>query len=74
MIKNAFRFCTECRTKVLLASSFLTTNADPSKEKGYVSSLYDGIKRCQSGHIHLPLKTEYIHSIIGRAQPEIMGR
>lgn len=70
-----FRFCSECRTKVLLASSLLTTTeTDPTKEKGYVSSLYADIKRCTGGHVHLPLNIEYISSIIGRAQPELMGR
>ncbi|XP_058794088.1 gametogenetin-binding protein 2-like [Phymastichus coffea] len=68
------KFCSECRTKVLLASSLLTNETDPTKEKGYVSALYADIKRCSGGHVHLPLNTEYISSIIGRAQPELMGR
>ncbi|OXU28641.1 hypothetical protein TSAR_011605 [Trichomalopsis sarcophagae] len=68
------KFCSECRTKVLLASSLLTSETDPTKEKGYVSSLYANIKRCAGGHVHLPVNTEYISSIIGRAQPELMGR
>ncbi|XP_011503263.1 PREDICTED: gametogenetin-binding protein 2-like [Ceratosolen solmsi marchali] len=68
------KFCSECRTKVLLASSLLTTESDPIKEKGYVSSLYADIKRCTGGHIHLPLNIDYIGSIIRRAQPELMGR
>ncbi|XP_043484649.1 gametogenetin-binding protein 2-like [Leptopilina heterotoma] len=69
------RFCSECRTKVLLASSLLMTDADPSKEKGFVPTLYAGIKRCTAeSHVHLPINTEYIHTIIGRAQPEIIGR
>lgn len=68
------RFCSECRTKVLLASSLLTTEGDPTKEKGYVSSLYADIKRCSGGHVHLPIDIDYISSIIGRAQPELMGR
>ncbi|XP_015604468.1 gametogenetin-binding protein 2-like isoform X2 [Cephus cinctus] len=69
------RFCGECRTKVLLASSLLTTEPDPRTEKGYVASLYNGIKRCiPERHVHLPTNTEYISTIIGRAQPELMGR
>lgn len=70
-----FRFCGECRTKVLLASSLLTSEPEPSKEKGYVAALYSGIKRCISDHhVHLPTNTEYISTLIGRAQPELMGR
>lgn len=70
-----YRFCGECRTKVLLASSLLTTEPEPTKEKGYVAALYSGIKRCMRGsHVHLPTSTDYISTLIGRAQPELMGR
>ncbi|XP_020293016.1 gametogenetin-binding protein 2-like isoform X3 [Pseudomyrmex gracilis] len=69
------RFCAECRNKVLLASSLLTREPEPTKEKGYVAVLYSGIKRCISeNHVHLPAITEYIGTLIGRAQPELMGR
>ncbi|KAK2586730.1 hypothetical protein KPH14_011765 [Odynerus spinipes] len=69
------RFCAECRTKVLLASSLLTTEPEPTKETGYVAALYSGIKRCIPGrHVHLPTSTDYISTLIGRAQPELMGR
>ncbi|XP_057321516.1 gametogenetin-binding protein 2-like [Microplitis mediator] len=69
------RFCGECRTKVLLASTLLTSEPNPSKEKGYVAALYKDIKRCTpDNHVHLPTNTDYISKLIGRAQPEIMGR
>ncbi|XP_067215566.1 gametogenetin-binding protein 2-like isoform X2 [Linepithema humile] len=69
------RFCGECRNKVLLASSLLTREPEPTKEKGYVPVLYSGIKRCiNEHHVHLPAITEYIGTLIGRAQPEVMGR
>lgn len=69
------RFCGECRTKVLLASSLLTSEPEPTKEKGYVAALYSGIKRCiRDRHVHLPTSTDYISTLIGRAQPELMGR
>lgn len=69
------RFCAECRTKVLLASSLLTTEPEPTKETGYVAALYSGIKRCiPDRHVHLPTNTDYISTLIGRAQPELMGR
>lgn len=48
---------------------------EPCKEKGYVSSLYAGIKRClPDKHIHLPVNTEYITTLISRAEPELLGR
>ncbi|XP_034946230.1 gametogenetin-binding protein 2-like [Chelonus insularis] len=69
------RFCGECRTKVLLASTLLTSESEPMKEKGYVPALYAGIKRCiPERHVHLPTNTDYISSLIDRAQPEIIGR
>lgn len=74
-IAISLRFCAECRNKVLLASSLLTREPEPAKEKGYVAVLYSGIRRCIADrHVHLPTMTEYIGTLIGRAQPELMGR
>ncbi|XP_066157364.1 gametogenetin-binding protein 2-like isoform X1 [Euwallacea fornicatus] len=68
------RFCGECRTKVLRAYTLLVEEPEPTKEKGYVSSLYSGIRRClQDKHIHLSPKTEYITKLINRAEPELLG-
>ncbi|XP_011156996.1 gametogenetin-binding protein 2-like isoform X2 [Solenopsis invicta] len=68
------RFCAECRNKVLLASSLLTREPDPTKEKGYVAVLYKEIRRCEK-HVHLPHHTEYMTTLLGRAQPwALMGR
>ncbi|KAJ3642523.1 hypothetical protein Zmor_025292 [Zophobas morio] len=68
------RFCCECRTKVLKAYTLLMEESEPCKEKGYVTSLYAGIKRClPDKHIHLPINTEYIMKLISRAEPELLG-
>ncbi|KAJ8967503.1 hypothetical protein NQ314_002818 [Rhamnusium bicolor] len=68
------RFCGECRTKVLKAYTLLVEEPEPNKEKGYVSSLYSGIKRClPDKHIHLQTKTDYITKLISRAEPELLG-
>ncbi|KAL3268221.1 hypothetical protein HHI36_007345 [Cryptolaemus montrouzieri] len=68
------RFCGECRTKVLKAYTLLVEEPEPCKEKGYVSSLYAGIKRClPDKHIHLQTKTDYITKLISRAEPELLG-
>ncbi|CAG9860789.1 unnamed protein product [Phyllotreta striolata] len=68
------RFCGECRTKVLKAYSLLVEEKEPTKEKGYVSSLYAGIKRClPDKHIHLQTKTDLITKLISRAEPELLG-
>ncbi|GLV41944.1 uncharacterized protein CBL_00406 [Carabus blaptoides fortunei] len=69
------RFCGECRTKVLRAYTLLVEEPEPCKEKGYVSALYAGIKRClPDKHLHLQTKTDYISKLISRAEPELMGR
>lgn len=53
----------------------LVEDPDPTKEKGYVSSLYAGIKRClPDKHIHLQPKTDTITKLISRAEPELLGR
>ncbi|KAI4460999.1 gametogenetin-binding protein 2 [Holotrichia oblita] len=56
------------------AYSLLIEDPEPCKEKGYVSTLYAGIKRCiPDKHIHLQTKTEYIAKLISRAEPELLG-
>ncbi|EFA10614.1 gametogenetin-binding protein 2-like [Tribolium castaneum] len=68
------RFCGECRTKVLRAYTLLMEEAEPCKEKGYITQLYAGIKRClRDKHIHLPIQTDYITKLISRAEPELLG-
>jgi hypothetical protein len=69
------KFCQECRTKVEKAYTLLMSEANPAKEKGYVTAIYNGIKRClKDKHIHLPIKDHYIDDLIKRAEPEIIGR
>jgi hypothetical protein len=68
------KFCQECRTKVEKAYNLLMNEANPAKEKGYVTQIYNGIKRClKDKHIHLPIETDYIDDLIKRAEPEIIG-
>lgn len=53
----------------------LVEETEPCKEKGYVSTLYAGIKRClPEKHLHLQTKTDYITKLINRAEPELLGR
>ncbi|KAK7086590.1 Gametoproteintin-binding protein 2 [Halocaridina rubra] len=71
------RFCQECKNKVHRAFDILVGNItiDPAKEKGYVASLYSGIRRCEAKrHIHVPADTDYVSHIITRAEPELQGR
>lgn len=68
------KFCQECRTKVEKAYTLLMNEANPAKEKGYVTAIYNGIKRClKDKHIHLPIEFDYIDDLIKRAEPEIIG-
>lgn len=71
------RFCQECKNKVHRAFDILVGHItiDPAKEKGYVASLYSGIRRCEAKrHIHVPADTDYVSHIITRAEPELQGR
>ena len=69
------KFCQECRTKVEKAYTLLMVEPTPAKEKVYVATIYQGIKRClKDKHIHLPTKVDYIDELIKRAEPEIVGR
>ncbi|KAG5683430.1 hypothetical protein PVAND_012711 [Polypedilum vanderplanki] len=68
------KFCQECRTKVEKAYTLLMSEPNPTKEKGYVTAIYNGIKRClKDTHIHLPTEFDYIDDLIKRAEPEIIG-
>lgn len=71
------KFCQECRTKVEKAYTLLMSEPNPTKEKGYVSAIFNGIKRCLKDkphtHIHLPIEIDYIDDLIKRAEPEIIG-
>lgn len=45
------------------------------KEKGFVPSLYAGIRRCSpNNHIHVEQRTDYIMSLILAAEPELIGK
>lgn len=68
-------FSMNCKMFYFLAYSLLVEEPDPYKEKGYVATLYSGIKCCKEDkHIHLQTKTDYISKLIGRAEPELLGR
>lgn len=69
------KFCADCRTKVEKAYTLLINENNPSKESGYVASLYAGIKKCITNkHIHLQTKLDYIDTLIKKAEPELNGR
>ena len=53
----------------------INVDSNSSKEKGYVASLYNGIKRCPvNKHIHVDFESDYIMHLITRAEPELQGR
>lgn len=69
------KFCSDCRTKVEKAYNLLVNESNPSKETGYVASLYAGItKKCIANkHIHLLTDLDYIDTLIRKAEPELNG-
>ncbi|KAK2714058.1 gametogenetin-binding protein 2-like isoform X3 [Artemia franciscana] len=69
------RFCPECRLKVNRAYSLLMGEVDPSEEKGYKPVLYAGLKCCPNEkHVHVQIDSDLISLLIGRAEPELLGR
>lgn len=69
-----YRFCSECKAKVLRAYSILVGDLDSANEKGYCAALYEGLRCCpQERHIHMLCDTDYIAHLIGRAEPELVG-
>lgn len=50
-------------------------NTEPVKEKGFIPSLYAGIRRCSpNNHIHVDQRTDYIMGLILAAEPELLGK
>lgn len=51
------------------------SNSSNVKEKGFVPSLYAGIRRCTpNNHIHVDQRTDYIMGLILAAEPELLGK
>lgn len=52
-----------------------SSNSEPVKEKGFIPSLYAGIRRCSpNNHIHVDQRTDYIMGLILAAEPELLGK
>ncbi|KAK7488218.1 hypothetical protein BaRGS_00020525 [Batillaria attramentaria] len=68
------RFCTECRSKVMLAFNILIGEHDSMSEKGYCPVLYDKLRCCpDDGHIHIASDSDYLALLIEKAEPELTG-
>lgn len=69
-----FRFCSECKSKVLRAYSLLLGEGDQTTEKSYCPALYDGLKCCPGEkHIHVSCETDFMSHLISRAELELAG-
>ena len=50
-------------------------DVDNKDEKGYCPQLYEGLRCCPGErHIHVLCETDFIAHLIGRAEPELIGR
>ncbi|XP_005102714.1 gametogenetin-binding protein 2 [Aplysia californica] len=68
------KFCTECKSKVLLAYSILVGDHDSSVEKGYCAALYENLRCCaKERHVHVLNDTEFIAHLLEKAEPEFLG-
>ncbi|XP_076435116.1 gametogenetin-binding protein 2-like isoform X2 [Babylonia areolata] len=70
------RFCTECRSKVMLAYNILIGDQDGQAEKGYCVRLFEKLRTCNKEgdrHIHISEDYTYIEMLINMAEPELTG-
>ena len=68
------RFCSECKSKVLLAYSILVGEVDHTQEKGYCAALYEQLSCCaKERHVHVYNDTEFIAHLLEKAEPEFLG-
>ncbi|XP_028323219.1 gametogenetin-binding protein 2 [Gouania willdenowi] len=68
------RFCTDCKNKVLRAYNILVGEVESSKEKGYCTTLFEGLCCCpHERHIHVCCETDFIAHLLSRAEPEFTG-
>jgi len=68
------KFCSECKSKVLLAYSILVGEHDHTQEKGYCATLYENLRCCaKERHVHVLNDTEFIEHLLEKAEPEFLG-
>jgi hypothetical protein len=69
-----YKFCSECKLKVLEAYDLLLDNTDCKHRdrKGFCPALYEGLRACTNDkHIHIDCNKELISNLISRAELEI---
>lgn len=58
----------------MLAFNILIGEVDPNEEKGYIPSLYYGIRSClPERHVHVLGDTQFLSHLIIKAEPELKG-
>lgn len=68
------KFCSECKSKVLLAYTILIGEQDSATEKGYCAALYENLRCCpKERHIHVLNDTDFIAHLLEKAEPEFLG-
>lgn len=68
------KFCSECKSKVLLAYNILVGEHDSSTEKGYCAALYENLRCCaEERHVHILNDTDFIAQLLEKAEPEFLG-
>ena len=69
------KFCSECKTRVFTAYDILIGDEEGTHLKGYSSTLYQHINSTcsSSNHLHLKCDSDFLSSLISRAEPELFG-
>jgi len=66
------RFCTECKSKIMMAYNLLIGEADRRKERGFIPHLYEGIKFVKENrYFHVSCKSNYFDTLVGNE--DILG-
>lgn len=76
-----FRFCSDCKLKILIAFKSLTKEAVLEiDDSTYKSEMFDGIECCfneaepkELAHLHVRNDKEFIGDLIIKATPDICG-
>lgn len=69
-----YRFCIECKTKVLHAHGLLIGDDCKKKDKSFCPALYEGVDYCKDAkHVHVKNDREFIAGLIARAEPDLLG-
>lgn len=68
------RFCSECKSKVMMAFHILVQHQEPPADRDFNATLYQGLRYCpREHHLHVLCETDFIEKLVMRAEPDLCG-